>query len=126
MRSVKTSIVISILLIAGAFAYFYTLDITSKKLTNEINSIQASALSDDWSDANQLLSDFKSEFKTKGKVLSTLIDHYEIDSISMSLEKLIQYGKFEEKPEFMAELSSLSLLIEHLPEKEKLNMQNFL
>ena len=53
-----------------------------------------------------------------------LIDHTEIDNIDMALAKIEQYIKTGEKGLALGELSSLELLIRHIPDKEKLSLEN--
>ena len=126
MKSFKISIAISVLLIIGAFFYQYALNSVATRLNGQIIAINNLANLDDWQNVNQKVSLLDRDFDDINNWLSTLVNHYEIDSITQSITKLTQYGIYKDKTQFMAELYTLKRLINHLPLKEKLNIKNFL
>ena len=55
---------------------------------------------------------------------SALIDHMEIDNIDVTLSQLQTLVKAKELPDTLSESAALKTYIGHIPEKEKLKLEN--
>ena len=62
-------------------------------------------------------------FNVKG-TWSALIDHEEIDNIDVTLSQLQTLVKAKELPASLSEAAALKIYIGHIPEKEKLKLEN--
>jgi hypothetical protein len=118
-------IVITLCLILGAG--YYTLSEVSKTadiLISRSDLIKANIENENWDRARGDLKEFIAFWNDVKSVWTILINHTEIDSIDMALAKIEQYIITQEKGLALGEMSLLKLLIEHIPEKEKLKLEN--
>jgi len=72
---------------------------------------------------NNLNETAKTWMKVKG-TWSALIDHEEIDNIDVTLSQLQTLAKAKELPDTLSEAAALKTFIGHIPEKEKLRLEN--
>lgn len=63
--------------------------------------------------------------KMKG-IWSSLIDHQEIDNIDITLSRLQMMIEIEDTSALIPEAAALRKIISHIPEKEKLTLDNLL
>jgi hypothetical protein len=123
----KSILIIIITLGLILWAGYYTISEvsgTSEVLLNHCSRIKADVLSDDWEKARDGLKGFGDFWDNAKPVWTILIDHKEIDNIDMALAKIEQYIETREKGLALGELSSLELLIRHIPDKEKVSLEN--
>jgi hypothetical protein len=118
-------IIITLGLILGA-GYYTISEVsgTSEALLRHCSRIKADILSDDWEKARDGLKGFDDFWGSAKPVWTILIDHKEIDNIDMALARIEQYIETREKGLALGELSSLELLIRHIPDKEKVSLEN--
>ena len=62
----------------------------------------------------------------KSPVVAIILDHQEIDNIEFSLAKIKEYVASRDLPLALGQLSELKLMIEHIPRKEAVNLENIL
>lgn len=96
----------------------------SVRLGDAIEKMQNNAKAGKWdqavSDLNQIIRDWE-EIK---KYWSSLIDHQEIDNIDVTLSKLMPLLEEKDIASALSEAATLSKFIKHIPEREKLSLDN--
>jgi hypothetical protein len=86
--------------------------------------LEVSLSEENWSEAENLFKETEKKWAKLRMVWPMLIHHQEMDRIEESLVKLKSHLLFREGGDSMAELYSLIKYIRHIPEKERLNLQN--
>ncbi len=82
------------------------------------------AAAENWNGAESSLGEVEKTWtKVKG-TWSALIDHVEIDNIDVTLAQLQSLIKAKELPGSLSEAAALKTYIGHIPEKEKLKLEN--
>lgn len=96
----------------------------SVRLGDAIEKMQNNTKAGKWdqavSDLNQIIRDWE-EIK---KYWSSLIDHQEIDNIDVTLSKLMPLLEEKDIASALSEAATLSKFIKHIPEREKLSLDN--
>ncbi|GFR35417.1 DUF4363 family protein [Thermobrachium celere] len=113
----------SLIISAGILVNIF-LNNTSKSLLNSIYVIQFNIEYNNWDISYNEIVKLKKEWKTIERVWSALIHHDEIDKISENLELLTEYIKEKDKTNSLSHLSVLKKYIEHIPEMDKLCIEN--
>jgi len=124
MRSILL-IIVTLGLILGV-GYFTISEVSGKSeiLLSHCDGIKAGVRDGEWEKALEHLKRFDNFWNGVKPLWAILIDHTEIDNIDMALAKIEQYIKTGEKGLALGELSSLELLIRHIPDKEKVSLEN--
>ncbi|ADG81304.1 hypothetical protein Tfer_2819 [Thermincola ferriacetica] len=122
---VATLVVFAILVGFSTFTYNY-INNTTDDLMAHIQVMEKHLRARNWQQAEQGFSKLKSSWDRTSSNWAVFIDHQELDSINMSMARLKNYMDTREKPELLAELGELKLLLKHIPEKEALNLKNIL
>ncbi|MFZ7132985.1 MAG: DUF4363 family protein [Eubacteriales bacterium] len=120
---VISSIIIFICLLTGIFLFYYVQN-TSMTYTHKIEEIKALVGKELWEEASNELLDLDKKWQDTEKVWKTVIEHAELDNIQKTFASVKEYIREEEKPHSLAELADLKFFINHILEKEKLNLQN--
>jgi hypothetical protein len=96
----------------------------SNVLKSSIDVAVKCAYTGNWKGAEDSLDEVaKTWSKVKGS-WSALIDHEEIDNIDVTLSQLQTLVKAKELPDTLSEAAALKTYIGHIPEKEKLRLEN--
>ena len=96
----------------------------SENLTATLDVAVKSADTGNWNGAESSLDEVsKIWMKIKG-TWSALIDHQEIDNIDVTLTRLQTLVKAKELPDSLSEAAALKTYIGHIPEKEKVKLEN--
>jgi len=124
LKSVLT-IVITLCIILGAGYYTITeVTKTADTLISKSGVIKTDIENENWDRALSGLMEFKSFWNDVKSVWTILINHTEIDSIDMALARIEQYILTREKGLALGEMSLLELMVKHIPQKEKLTLEN--
>ena len=124
MKSVLI-IVITLCIILGAGYYTITeVTKTADILISKSGVIKTDIENENWDRALSGLMKFKSFWNDVKSLWTILINHTEIDSIDMALARIEQYILTREKGLALGEMSLLELMIKHIPEKERLTLEN--
>ena len=124
MRSVLLIIVTLGLILGAGFFTISEVSGTSKVLLSHCDGIKTGVRDGEWEKALDQLERFNDFWNGVKPLWAILIDHTEIDNIDMALAKIEQYIKTREKGLALGELSSLELLIRHIPDKEKVSLED--
>jgi hypothetical protein len=118
-------IVITLCIILGAGYYTITeVTKTADTLISKSGVIKTDIENENWDRALSGLMEFKSFWNDVKSLWTILINHTEIDSIDMALARIEQYISTREKGLALGEMSLLELMIKHIPEKERLTLEN--
>lgn len=118
-------IVLTILVIISAGTYIlYSLKAESAEISQQLNALEQAVSLKQWPQARTAGENLSKTWRNTSTVWSMLIDHYEIDSINIYLAELESFIDTKEQHQALSRISSLKVLVEHIPEKESLTLKN--
>jgi hypothetical protein len=118
-------IVLSLVFILGVG--FWTLNQVSHSayiLLSQSQRIEENINKHLWDASKESLNNLKSTWKKAKAIWTILLNHTEIDNIDLAIVRIEQFINARETGLALAEISSLKLLFKHIPEKEKLTLEN--
>lgn len=127
--SLKVSIiwiVIISIMIFSCLSISRYLEVSANKMLDDIIEVEDSINNDKWEDAYNKIVYIGIEWEKTERVWSTIVNHHEIDSITISLIESEKYVKYKDKMVSETSLSSLKHYIDHIPKMELLNLKNVL
>lgn len=124
MKPLLLAIFFLIAIIAGSIGTIYYISTQAEALHVQLVELEKQIDSEKWAEAEELYKSFKDKWVDIDHKWSMLIDHYEIDYINMYLGELEAFIKMKDKTNSLAKLSSLQLLVEHIPDKEYPSLKN--
>lgn len=124
MKPLVYTCVVIITIIFVGFATIKMLENDSKVLNDLIIEIEDHVLMDRWEEAGTKEKQLKAQWKEYEKKWPMLIDHTEIDNINLHLSELEVFVANKDKTLSAAKLSVLKLLVNHIPQKEYVILQN--
>ena len=127
MHTAKILISITVILAMILSASIFTNRILSKdanSLEEKISAVEADTEKENWETAQTGLATILKEWPKVENKWALLLDHAEIDNIDEALTKVSKYIKAKDVPLALAELASLKKYINHIPEKESLDLKN--
>jgi hypothetical protein len=126
MKQMIFALIFLIIIIIGSLMSIQYISNQSETLQKQLIELEKHIDTEDWSQADTLYKSFKQKWVNIDHKWSMLIDHYEIDYINMDLGELEAYIKTKDKTNALAKISSLQLLVKHIPEKEYPSLKNIL
>ena len=126
MRLIVTLTVILSMIIGLGFWFNYSLETSSDELTQQIDLISAEIREGHWEKAVEHNKKLETTWGEKAKWWPIFLDHQEMDNIEFSLAKVKEYVASQNLSLALGQLSELKLMIEHIPEKEIVNLKNIL
>ncbi|MCX7951472.1 MAG: DUF4363 family protein [Clostridiales bacterium] len=97
---------------------------TAYSLLNTIYAIQLNIEYENWDITYNELDKLNTEWSKIEKYWSMLINHQEIDEISANLRIATEYIKCKDKINSLSSLAVLERYIEHIPELDKVSLEN--
>jgi uncharacterized protein YxeA len=126
MKPLLLALFFLIIIISGSLLTIYYISGQAENLEIDLTKIEKQVDSENWTQAQSTFDDFKTKWAKVDHKWSMLIDHYEIDYINMYLGELEAFIKTKNKTDSLAKISSLLLLVKHIPEKEYPSLKNIL
>ena len=120
---VITLVTLIIMVVTMSFSIKY-LNNVSDELVSINDEIQENITDDNWDKAYKNTMELTEKWNNYSKKIKIFINHQEIDSIEIELQKLPQYIKEQTKDESLASIHVLSFLLEHIAKLEKLKLEN--
>ena len=120
---VITLVTLIIMVVTMSFSIKY-LNNVSDELVSINDEIQENITDDNWDKAYKNTMELTEKWNNYSKKIKIFINHQEIDSIEMELQKLPQYIKEQTKDESLASTYVLGFLLEHIAELEKVKLEN--
>jgi hypothetical protein len=104
----------------------HSLQTSAGNLASRIDKVSAEINDGRWEEAEHHTLQLEKEWERQVIWWPVFLDHQDIDNIEFSLAKIREYVANQDKALSMGQLSELKLMIEHIPEKEAVNVQNIL
>lgn len=122
-------LLLSLLIIfAGIISFGFWINHQLKTSTDDlllcIEQIEQEIQNNQWEKASTQTLKLAEMLDKKLKWWPTVLDHQEIDNIEFSLAKTGEYIAEENIVLSRGQLSELKMMIEHIPEKEAINLKN--
>lgn len=126
MRIYVAVVVVLLLVLAVSFATLDKLNSTAKELVEDFDGLEEAIATGNWAAAGHDVEELARKWNQHKDWWAIVIDHREIDNIEMSLIRIGQYICMQDRALAAGELAVLKQLLEHIPEKEKVNLKNIL
>lgn len=124
MRGAIIAGCIFVVMVIGMFLSLSALEKSCKEISDTAENIYQCASEQSFEEAQKMMKELEDMWDRKSKWVSMLVDHGETDEIMKTIAALGEYVKYTEMPELMAEIKTLKILIEHIPEKERPGLRN--
>lgn len=124
MRLLVSIFVIVLMILGAGFWTNHALQETTRDLTAQVDRITQEIKGERWDQAIQQTKDLEKTWKEEAKWWPALLDHQEMDNIEFSLAKVKEYVASRDYPLALGQLSELKLMIEHIPRKESVKIEN--
>jgi len=98
----------------------------TKEISKILEDTKASVESGDWESAINQNESLKAKWDKDKNLLAMLFDHSELDTIKVSLSRLNEYINCKDNLTSLSEISVIKMLIEHLPERDAITLDNLL
>jgi len=124
MRLLVTLTVILSIIIGTGIWFNHSLQVTTGDLSQQIDKISVEIRQKDWEEATKQSRNLENIWEEKAKWWPIFLDHQEIDNIEFSLARVKEYVAGQDNALSLGQLSELKLMIEHIPRKEAVNLEN--
>lgn len=114
------------MLIGAGFWINNSLQESTDRLSNQIQEVSNSIRQGDWSSARHSSDQMERSWEKDASWWPVVLDHQEIDNIEFSMSRSSEYVRNQDQALAQGQLSELRLMVEHIPRKEKVNLENIL
>lgn len=126
MRTLITIAILVLTLAWGSFASYRYVETTTQTMGTLLESVEAAITQQKWEGAQELTNYAQQKWKVDGTWWSILLDHQEIDTIDINLERLGKFLAIQDTPRSLGEVTTLRLLFEHIVDMEAFTLENIL
>jgi len=126
MRILAGTLLVTVCIFVFSFYSISILERTASELVDLLQQMEESVLAGKWQEAELDLENFSREWQRRHFVWAMLVEHTEIDNIDVRLAYLRAFVKNRSLPDAQAEINALFTYLKHIPETEKLTVQNLL
>lgn len=126
MRMLISIIIALIILIGAGLLINNSLQASSDQLGIQIDEICGNIEEEDWEQAGRKTWQLENTWQQNARWWPVFLDHQEMDNIEFSLAKAKVFVEAKDNTLALAQFAELKIMIEHLPQKEKLNVKNIL
>lgn len=126
MRVVSTVITGLVLLVGlsmGAYKYIHD---SAQSMVGQLDQVEVAIEKGTWDRAKVQLEQAHTSWDKTKYWWTILLDHQEIDNIDVSISRLQRYVDTHGLSLSLGELSALKMLVDHIADKEALNLRNIL
>jgi len=124
-KIVLVLLITTIFIIFSIYSVNY-LEKSSEELITQLVVVEKAIKQKEWHKAQGELEQFRRNWEKAKFMWSILIDHREIDNIEVSIAHIGSYLSTQNLSEISAEIKGLYLFLKHIPETEKISLENFL
>ncbi len=124
MRTLVTLLIVLGIIVGLGFWANYSLEESACDLIAQIDKVAAEIKGNRWTEATNHVEELEKVWSQKASWWPIILDHTEIDNIEFSLAKVKEYVANQHKPLSLGQLSELKLMIEHIPRKEAITLEN--
>ncbi|MEQ8201051.1 MAG: DUF4363 family protein [Syntrophomonadaceae bacterium] len=97
---------------------------SSDHLVEQIEAVSRQVEAGDWSAASAEVGQLERKWDKEAKWWPVFMEHQEIDNIEFSLARCKEYVSSQDHALAAGQLSEIRLMIEHIPRKEEINIEN--
>ncbi len=115
--------VVALIGLGGAYFQSY-LERTAAELTMELAKVKDRVEEGEWGESKEAFLSFNKKWKRVRNNWAMFTDHFEIDNIEMKLVRSREFIEAKDGVNAAVELSEAIMLLEHIPERERLTLQN--
>lgn len=119
------SIALVIVLSVG-FLTLYNLNNTADKMVANFDGLEDTIVAGNWQEAHTGIKKVQELWNANKGWWAIVLDHQEIDNIEMALTRVDKYVSMQDRALASGELAVLRQMIEHIPDKERVNLKNIL
>lgn len=124
MRLLVTLAVILSMIIGMAVWFNHSLQETTNDLSQQISEVSLAIGQQEWEAAINQSKQLEQMWEEEAKWWPVFLDHQEMDNIEFSLARVKEYVTSRDQALSLGQLSELKLMIEHIPRKEAVNLEN--
>ena len=124
MRVVPYVVVLFLLLTVFGVYNVYYLNKSSVIMDDVLSRLEKAVKMENWSEAEEILKVLENKWVKNKTYWSILINHNEVDNIEQSIERIKQYIRLQDLLEASAETAGLRRYFLHIPENERLTIEN--
>jgi hypothetical protein len=124
MRLLSTLIAILAIIVGLGLWFNQSLQDSSSNLSYQIDRVSMEIRQGDWEAAIKQSQKLEQVWEETAKLWPVFLDHQEMDNIEFTLARVKEYVKGRDAVLSLGQLSELKLMIEHIPQKEAVNLEN--
>ncbi|WP_051273458.1 DUF4363 family protein [Desulfotruncus alcoholivorax] len=120
--------VIAVLIVVLAFGVYTVnaLESDTQQMMTGFGSLEKDIAAGNWDAAGKGMHQVQNKWSAHKSWWAMVIDHQEIDNIDMAIARVTKYIEQKDRTMASGEASVLKQMLEHIPEKEKINLKNIL
>ena len=122
----QSIILILIAVVGSGFWLNHELQMSTNHLIEQIDQVSQQIRDDNWPKAVKETDKLEEVWQRKAKWWPIFLEHQEMDNIEFSMARFKEYVASKNKSLALGQLSEIRLMIEHIPEKEEINLKNIL
>lgn len=109
----------------GIFSQSY-LKRSAEEMLQKLNDIEISMQEENWNAATENTSTLHQVWQKHSRTWAILLDHHEMENISINIRSLEQYIQAKEQPHIHSLIAELKFWIGHIPHLEEVRLENIL
>lgn len=113
-----------VLIIAGGVISQRYLQRSADSLAAELKDAKALMEQDNWDEAEESFDRFVGHWRQVRRYWAMFTDHFELDNIDMKLVRAREFIRTRDAVNASAEFGEAVQLLEHIPERERLTLNN--
>lgn len=118
-------IILALLICLGLWTN-YSLQVSTRALTRDIDQISQDIEARHWEKAQAHTEELEKAWRQEARWWPIFLDHQEMDNINFSMARVKAYVASRDNPSARGQLAELRLMIRHIPDKEAVNLKNIL
>jgi len=118
-------VIIGIIITSGILLQNY-LDKSANSMITALQIIKDELEQEQWPEGKNKFNSFTKQWEQVRKNWALFIDHLEIHNLEMKLARIEELLDMQEKKEILPELNEIIVLLQHIPERERLTWRNIL
>ncbi len=126
MRSTLVIILGFIIIFSTASIIAVKIDHSSELIQDQLEEADVLLQSQQWDEASSVIADAYDSWLGAKSWWAVFLNHSTLDSIEISYKRLQQFALTKDVSQSLAELHTLKILLENIPESESLRLNNIL
>lgn len=126
MRSTLVIILGFVMIFGTASVIAVKIDHSSDLIQDQLKKAEVLLQSKQWDEASSVIDDAYDSWLGAKNWWAVFLNHSTLDSIEISYQRLQQFALTQDVSQSLAELHTLKILLENIPESESLRLNNIL